>query len=172
LVDFKIVCDEVSFPCHKNILASRSDVFSAMFKMANSVENKSGAVDIKDISAKTMKALLKFIYQAEASESDLDFDLLIAADKYNILDLVIQCEDQILSGLTEISASNILALSTTCPTNRIRDEVKNYIRQNCTREFYKNGVDWAKLKTSNPPLSTELLEDLIGAESMTIFLDH
>jgi hypothetical protein len=158
--DFKIVCDEVSFPCHKNILASRCDYFSALFNMANCVENKTGCVDIKDISAQTMKALLKFIYQGEASESDLDFDLLIAADKYRFLDLVLQCEDHILSGLSEKSALDILALSTMCPTNRIRDEVTKYIRENNESEYNKNGEDWANFKTGNPPLATaKLLED-------------
>jgi hypothetical protein len=160
--DFKIVCDEVSFPCHKNILASRSDVFSAMFKMANTVENNTRSVHIKDISAKTMKAFLKFVYQCKASESDLDIDLLVAADKYNISELVLQCEDQILSGLTENNALDILALGTMSPTKRIHDEVVSYIRHNCDGEFNKNGERWAKLKTANPSLAIELLEGFIG----------
>jgi hypothetical protein len=163
--DFKIVCDKESFPCHKNILASRCDYFSAMFKMANCVENKTGCVDIKDISAQAMKALLKFIYHGEASESDLDVDLIVAADKYRFMELAVQCEDHILNGLSEKSALDILALSTMCPTNRIRDEVTRYIRENNDEEYNKNGEDWANFKTANPPLAiAELLEDVIDTD--------
>jgi hypothetical protein len=84
--DVTIICglDEEKFACHKAILAVRSNVFSAMFNMVESSENQTGVVKVNDINGKTMKSLLKYIYQDRVEEEDVDVDLLLAADKYDL----------------------------------------------------------------------------------------
>ncbi len=40
--DVTLVCGEKSFPCHKTVLAARSDVFAAMFSHKDTTENQVG----------------------------------------------------------------------------------------------------------------------------------
>merc|ERR1712179_773372 len=60
--DILLVCGEENFPCHKSILAARSDVFETMFKHTEFKENKEGIIEINDMEVKIMKLMLKFIY--------------------------------------------------------------------------------------------------------------
>jgi speckle-type POZ protein len=104
--DIKIVCNGYeTFECHKAILASRSDVFSAMFEMTGGTESQTGVVKIDDIGAKTMKSMLNYMYQNHVSEQDIDMPLLLAADKYNLAELASKCQ-QILK--YKISGDTVL----------------------------------------------------------------
>jgi len=40
--DMELICEDESFPCHKFVMAARSDVFRAMFShdMKESIESK------------------------------------------------------------------------------------------------------------------------------------
>jgi hypothetical protein len=58
--DVKIVCGNETFPCHKAVLAARSDVFEDMFDMTGSTENQEGVVQVDDFDARTMKSLLAY----------------------------------------------------------------------------------------------------------------
>jgi speckle-type POZ protein len=98
--DVKIVCGNETFLCHKNILATRSDVFAAMFDMTGSTENQTGVVQVDDFDAKTMKILLAYIYGNNIDRKDGDMDLLLAADKYNLPGLVKSCEFALISELS------------------------------------------------------------------------
>ena len=60
--DFKIVCGSENFPCHKNILAHRSDVFEAMFSHTTTQEGRTNQVVIKDCEPEVLSNFLEFIY--------------------------------------------------------------------------------------------------------------
>ena len=112
--DFIVKCEGRSFHCHKVILANRwiqvlplccttlslslsltlrimssfsSDVFEGMFE-SNLEEARLGVVEIEDIKEKTMENLLEFIYTKRLSDGASLPELLYAADKYNVTDLV------------------------------------------------------------------------------------
>ena len=57
--DVTIMCNGVSFPVHKAILAARSDVFATMFKQKDTVEAATNEVKIDDAETKTMNNFLK-----------------------------------------------------------------------------------------------------------------
>ena len=63
--DITIRCDNETFPCHKLILGSRSDVFKTMFAMTDSKVEQNGIIEIKDISAKTMNTFLNFMLNVQ-----------------------------------------------------------------------------------------------------------
>jgi hypothetical protein len=92
--DIKIICGGETFKCNKAILAARSDVFSAMFNMPDSSEYSTGVVKIDDIEdAKTMRALLQFIYEGRVAQKELSPELKIAANKYNLPTLTSCCNN-------------------------------------------------------------------------------
>ena len=64
-VDFKIICGDKTFECHRNVLACQSDVFKAMLLNKNMAEAKSGQVEIMDFDAITIETMLYFLYHEE-----------------------------------------------------------------------------------------------------------
>ena len=111
LSDIKIICDGQEFPCHKLILSARSDVFKTMFASPLKMNEKEESIlEIPDISAETMKTFLQFIYKDDIEADDIDQDLLIAADKYNIKRLVNICVNYFES---IIDAENVMAITFT-----------------------------------------------------------
>ena len=72
LSDVKIFCEDKIFDCHKTILCCQSEVFKGMLMNEKMVEAVTGEIRIKDISAKTMKDLLYFIYHDDLDKTKSD----------------------------------------------------------------------------------------------------
>jgi hypothetical protein len=97
LGDVEIRWDDQSFQCHKLILAMNSDVFKAMLYTNKCTENLTGTIRVDDIDAKTMKTLIKYMYQNKVTVEEVtDLDVLIAANKYIVVDLIAKCEKYIV----------------------------------------------------------------------------
>ena len=56
--DMELVCQDEVFPCHRFIMASRSDVFKAMFSH-NMKESQERRVTVEDASPTVVKQFLK-----------------------------------------------------------------------------------------------------------------
>jgi hypothetical protein len=63
--DFKIVCDDETFNCHKNIVAAKSDVLLQMLQSENWAENEEETWKIEDFDAETVRAMIHFIYTSQ-----------------------------------------------------------------------------------------------------------
>jgi hypothetical protein len=109
--DVKIICDKITFNCHKFVLANRSDVFEAMFEKRDTKEMQDGLIKIDDVSYKTMKDLLSFVYKNKISANqDIDDKLLIAADKYHITDLSNLCSRHLIKTIIVDNAIDLLVV--------------------------------------------------------------
>jgi hypothetical protein len=160
--DVTIVCgtEEEQFKCHKAILAIRSKVFCAMFNMhVESSENQTGVVKVDDIKAKTMKSLLKYIYKNQVEPEDVDGDLLMAADKYDLQDLVSQCKNKLVYTLSTENIFGILMASRMLDLNDINKLAMKWIRQHAND--IQDGDQWNKLKIENPDLAKEVEQNWI-----------
>jgi hypothetical protein len=113
--DVKILCEDKIFPCHKVILCSQSEVFKSMLSNTNMVEASSGEIKIAEYSADVMESLLYFLYFDEenlmAKENKITIDLLVAADYYNIADLIAICVKHLKGNLSE---GNVVEILTQC----------------------------------------------------------
>ena len=97
-VDAKIICQGKTFECHKSVLSSRSDVFAAMFKNESMPEANSGVIKIDDFEAEVIEAMINFIYIDDIyDKKKITANLLRAADKYIIVDLVEFCLEHFMS---------------------------------------------------------------------------
>ena len=104
LSDLKIVCEDKEFPVHKFILSVRSDVFKTMFSTFN--EDK---LKIEDTNPKTMETFLRFLYtDSFKCCTDLDCNLLMLADKYNVKELVQNCVQALENHMT---CENVLEIA-------------------------------------------------------------
>ena len=96
------------FPAHKVILAARSPVFASMFEhsMQESTNNK---VVIDDVCPDALKEMLMYIYTGEVSDvGNVAYDLLYAADKYQLDDLKSFCEQQLSKSLKVENAARMV----------------------------------------------------------------
>jgi len=92
--DINLKCQGKKFPCHRNILSTRSSVFERMFN-SNMAEAKSRTVVIEDMEADTLQRLLEFTYTGEVTDMQEVMELLYAADKYLMPGLVRACVDHL-----------------------------------------------------------------------------
>jgi hypothetical protein len=83
--DFKFLVEGKAINVSRAIVGPHSDVFMAMFESEFSEKKKNEAI-IEDFSYEVIRALVKFTYIPKLDFTDIDFgfDLLRAADKYNI----------------------------------------------------------------------------------------
>ena len=109
LSDFVIECGTNKFPCHKAILASRSDVFATLFSTNDWAENKENAFPIKDHSPDVVKQMLEFIYTNKIPEgTTFSLNLLIIADQFNLKGLIQLCESELSKNMTHQNAIEVL----------------------------------------------------------------
>ncbi|CAL4899266.1 unnamed protein product [Urochloa decumbens] len=148
-----------SFAAHKGVLAVWSPVFMAKF-FGQMREKKDDAqvVEILDMDAAVLKAMLGFIYTDEVLELEekaedemtLAQHLLVAADKYGLDRLKVMCERRLALGLEVGMVASTLALAE---------------RHNCPRlkakciEFIAGG----SLENLEAVLGTEGCKDLVAS---------
>lgn len=90
-------CDSV----HASIQAGKSPVFKAMMT-SNMKEQRTGVVELENISEECLRAFVHFIYTAEVDEAFMTAkweELLDLAVKYDVKALQSRCVDHILSNV-------------------------------------------------------------------------
>ncbi|CAJ0938359.1 unnamed protein product [Ranitomeya imitator] len=99
LCDIVIKVGDVEFNAHKIILCGCSPYFRALFTNSwNNSEDK--AYDISGVSPEIMNFILEYAYTRTVPiNADNVENLLIAADYFNILDLLQQCSDFMINQL-------------------------------------------------------------------------
>jgi hypothetical protein len=146
----------------------KSDVFKAMLYTNTFTEKLTGSVQVDDIDAKTMKTLLKYMYQNKITcEEVTDLDVLIAADKYNIVDLAAKCEKYILLNLSRRNIMDVLAITKLIPSSKIFEKAMLFFNK---KNYAKNlhlGQRWMQLKSQNSDLAFEILESRFNMKRCT-----
>jgi hypothetical protein len=161
--DVKIICKDQTFRCHKVILALQSDVFKAMLDTNQCTEQITGTVRVDDINAKTMNTLLKYLYQNKITyEEATDLNLIVAANKYNIVDLVSKCEQIILLTMSMENIMDILAVAKLLPTPNLFKKALLFFNQRTDHSQVQHGLKWLELKTQNPALALEITESCLN----------
>ena len=151
LVDAKIICEGKTFECHKIVLSSRSDVFATMFKNKSMSEAQSGVVEIDDFKADVIEAMIDFIYNDEIKEKKkITANLLRAAEKYNIGDLVEFCIEHLKTNLSLDSVLDVLVVAHLINEKELFDAASDFFKKNS--DSVVKTKDWEELKETNPSL--------------------
>ena len=120
LSDVTIIISDRRLQAHKLILSAHSPVFLAMFKNGMK-ENQDNAIKITDIKYEVFQELLRFIYTGKIENIDIVAnDLLVAADKYVISELLIMCEQYLQSNLSLDNVIDMLVLADNHNANNLR----------------------------------------------------
>lgn len=146
-----------SFPAHKFMLSLRSVVFRAMFCSTMS-ESISGVVDISDLQASVVRAMLQYVYtdhvgfggdsSSSSSSSnacstsvlnDVGEELLAAACKYQIPGLEALCEHHLMSTLNNDNAVSVMCLAHSYGAKNLKARALQYIARNAKVIMHKEG---------------------------------
>ncbi|KAJ3685871.1 hypothetical protein LUZ61_015035 [Rhynchospora tenuis] len=103
-VTFEVEGERIS--AHRFMLAARSPVFTAEL-YGSMTEAKSSCIKIEDMKAEVFMALLRFVYTDDYETDKLKFlsvelvhDLFIAADRYALEKLKVQCQQRLFMALS------------------------------------------------------------------------
>jgi len=157
--DVKIHCDGQVFDCHKIILSGQSGVFKKMLVENDMVEATSGKVEINDTSATTMKNLLFYIYHEDLyeNEANIVLDLLMAAEKYAIFDLVKICVKVLKESLSE---ENVVAVMTAAFLTNQEELFESAYKFIFKLRIENQNVEiegWKELDEKNPTLVNKMM---------------
>jgi len=158
--DFRIICQEEIIPCHRNIIAARSDVLEAMFEH-NMEESKTGEVVIKDFDIDIVKAVVAHIYTGEVElTEDNTEELIRAADKYHLEGLKKKTEDALVKTVQIENAIAMFVLGDAVHANKLRDVSKEIIVSNAVAIVKING--WKAALGRFPELTLEIFESVVN----------
>ena len=124
LTDFKLKCsDDEVLTCHKVILAARSPVFYAMMSI-DMKEAQQGFAEVPDFDSKLMEQVLHFIYCNKVINlEELSYQLIFAAEKYELKELKRMCIEHIIKNLKIENVTESLIIS-----NRISGSDKMFTK--------------------------------------------
>jgi speckle-type POZ protein len=153
------------FPAHKLILATRSEVFAAMFQHPTK-ENLSNQITIEDIEPEIFKELLRFIYTGRLSKTTMKTmaaGLLIAGDKYLLIKLKTECTNYLLR---QMSPVNCVELMLHCDLLNPAEHLKEVLKE--AAKYFRRlqsevmaTAKWEKMEEENPKLLLKVQKILL-----------
>lgn len=158
-ITFLVGNEEIS--AHKLIVASRSDVFAAMFD-SDMMEKKTGRIEITDIEPTIFKQLSSFMYSGNVDSMNTDelLKLIQAADKYSVRSLVNMCAYRLSCDLSIANAVDILIVAASVNSD--------FLKKNCIDLIIKNkqkivtSESYDKLRQFHPDVALEIFDSMMG----------
>merc|ERR1711862_200741 len=129
-----------------------------MLTNENTVESSTGEIKIKDFSAKTMKNLLYFIYHDTLDKGKLDSDLLLAADKYDLPNLVRICVDHLGRELREENVLDVMKSAYLTGHKALFQLTCKFVKSN---ENIVETKAFEEMKKNHPALALDMLSEVI-----------
>ncbi|XP_065199986.1 speckle-type POZ protein B-like [Planococcus citri] len=154
--DFTILVGDAKYHVHKIILAARSKFFASMFKRDKERNRNTHVLEVTNTEPDVLVETLRFIYTGRSSKlEEMAFDLLTAADTYDLEGLKTLCEHQLVKELTVENAADCLIWANLHHAAFLKEQAIQYIRFNI--EAVKKSENWFKIAQS------ELLNDVFNA---------
>ncbi len=154
--DVTVVCGPKSFPCHKAVLAARSDVFAAMFSHKETAENQKNEVVIADTDPDVLEQLIQFIYTDKCDDLlAMAGSLLTEADKYNLPRLKALCEEAMCENIDVGNAASVLVLAYLHEAKNLQTVAVEFVTQNMVKVSETPG--WKSITESHPRIMNEIL---------------
>ena len=126
-------------------------------------ESTSGKIKVTDISTITMESLLYYIYHDELDNEKINEELLIAAEKYEVLGLVWICLNHLKENLSVHNAVNILISSHLVDYKELFNRATQFIVKHIVkhkREIVENDA-WKEMEEKNPALALRMMKEAI-----------
>ena len=155
--DVTLVCEETEIPCHRVILAARSELFKMMLSNNNFKEGITHRVEVGGMSLTTLMAMLSYIYTNDFTPEESNLrELFTAADMYKIQGLAQKCERYMRDTLSvENAAGYFLTSHLHLPTSKkLNEAAKKFIADNF--QDVKKTRGWVEVKKNSDALEAVL----------------
>ncbi|XP_042910110.1 protein maternal effect lethal 26-like isoform X3 [Parasteatoda tepidariorum] len=151
-IDVELRVGDDIFPAHKLVLAARSPVFSTIFK-----QDMSSTLLNIEADKNTSKYFLEYIYTSEIQQMDekVALNLLIIADKYQVLPLVEKCSKFLKSVLSLANVCKILSIADKGNHEYLKYSAVDFIVENSVELL--SSPEWLQLIKINETLATVIL---------------
>ena len=148
--DFKLICEGKVYLCHKFVLASRSDIFEAMFSHKDTSEALTGEAVIKDCTPQVLSNFLEFLYTDELKDMKCCnlCDLMLLADKYNIPSLKKVCEENLVLNINCSNVFERLQVATMVTAPELLETAAKFIASHRHKLYGTN--EWKTTIGKNP----------------------
>jgi len=157
--DFEIICHGEIIPCHRGMLAARSEVLEAMFRH-NPEKNQ---LVIEDFDLEIVKAVVLHIYTGEVELTEENTEQLIkAADYYQLRGLKKKTEDALIKTVKTENAIDMFVLGDVVHANKLKDVSKEAIVSNAVAIVKIDG--WKEALGRFPVLGMEILESVVNGK--------
>eukprot|EP00092_Neocalanus_flemingeri_P005637 GFUD01006071.1.p1 GENE.GFUD01006071.1~~GFUD01006071.1.p1 ORF type:complete len:337 (-),score=85.30 GFUD01006071.1:435-1445(-) len=155
--DIKIVCQGTEIKVHKLILSARSPVFHAMLG-SDMVEKINGVINIDDACVDVVKQMVRYMYIAKIDHNYTRIkELLVLANKYQVLELVNYCSSKIFESLSEDNALEIGMFGEMHNSEVLINRCAKYICYDMTDSLNE---DWMEKIKESPKLMLQIIKNL------------
>ncbi|XP_043468167.1 uncharacterized protein LOC122502276 [Leptopilina heterotoma] len=124
--DVTFYVGEKTFRGHKMILSAKSPVFDRMLS-SEMKEAPTNVVVIEDMEPEVFYEILRYLYTGEANVEQYAFEILKAADFYNIEDLKTFTENYLAKNLTDVNVVNVVKIAQTYNASSLFKDCTNYV---------------------------------------------
>ncbi len=164
--DVELKAQENTIPAHKNVLASATPYFDAMFSRQFE-ETNARLVEVKDVSFVGLKNVVNYIYtaQIEITSENIE-DVLPAAHMLQMADIVEECIEWMSGKITQNNCFNFLQLAEKYNIETVEDAITDFILANFksvseTKGFSEISREALCRYLSSDVLKTEMEEYLV-----------
>merc|ERR1719411_2546509 len=155
--DLTICCKDKEIRVHKLILMARSPVFQAMLG-SDMVEKSQGMIKIEDADMEVVRQMVRYMYIAKIEQDYTKVkELLVLANKYQVLELVNFCSSQIFESLSEDNALEIGMFGEMHNSEVLINRCAKYICYDMTDSLAE---DWMDRIAESPKLMLEIIKNL------------
>ncbi|XP_049768953.1 speckle-type POZ protein-like [Schistocerca cancellata] len=154
--DFELHAEGNVLKVHRALLSVRSPYFAAMLQ-PHTKEAKDGCVEVTDVKLEVLKQVLLFMYTGVAPAlSSMSWDLLTAADTYQLRQLKRQCETHIASCLNVDNAAATALYASVFSCDLLWDRAILFIKRNLCNVMRTAG--WAEAVAAHPEVIQRISE--------------
>lgn len=120
-----LIVGEQKYLVHKVILRARSPVFATMLEVQEDTDHE---LKIDNMDSRIVEAMLSFLYTNQVKNlDDVALKLLEAAERYDITQLKIVCQNALYKTLTVDNAVEILIYADRQKSQTLKQHVMNFI---------------------------------------------
>jgi len=150
-------CQGEEIRAHRLILGARSPVFHAMLQ-SEMVENINGVIKIDDASVDVVRQMIRYMYIAKIEQDYTKVkELLVLANKYQVLELVNYCSSKIFESLSEDNALEIGMFGEMHNSDILINRCAKFICYDMTDSLNQN---WMEKIQESPKLMLQIIKNI------------
>ena len=121
-----------------------------MFTTENVIENTQNESEVKDFEPKTVEHFLNFLYsdQLDRPAGYNSLQLLLMADKYNVVGLKKECEKALAKSITVSNAISVLTTASRIQAELLVEKSAKFIFENLDK--FEGSTEWNEMVKTHP----------------------